>query len=51
MKKEDCKDCYPFEERAAIIEFMGRIDKPEAEKLARAEVCKNCECSQENLFK
>lgn len=41
MTKPDCKKCYKYEERLAIIVESG-VDYGEALKLARKDTCKWC---------
>ncbi len=43
MKTSDCKTCYKYQERAAIIEHDGVISRDKAETLARFEVCVGCD--------
>ena len=46
-----CDNCYKFDERAAIAEFLGRMDRDKAEEIARADVCRGCKYAQADMFR
>ena len=40
--KQKCADCYDFEERAAIMEYLAEMSRQEAERCARRSTCAGC---------
>jgi hypothetical protein len=41
--ERDCEKCMAFQERAAIIEFDGALNRVTAEQIARFDVCYGCD--------
>ncbi len=40
--KPKCRDCHDYEERAAIHEYLGKMQRQYAERMARESTCVGC---------